>query len=73
MMLPDHKEITEVEMFLEDMAVPFGGENDGWGCFVGHVIIREGSASFLNPPSYTHKSHKIYYGTYSYWVIAQNA
>jgi hypothetical protein len=34
MMLPDHKEITEVEMFLEDAAVPFGGENDGWGCFV---------------------------------------
>jgi hypothetical protein len=34
MMLPDHKEITEVEMFLEDVAVPFGGENDGWGCFV---------------------------------------
>jgi hypothetical protein len=33
MMHPDHKEITEVEMFLEDAAAPFGGENDGWGCF----------------------------------------
>lgn len=33
MMLPDHKAITEMEMFLEDAASPFGGKNDGWGCF----------------------------------------
>ncbi|WP_409515559.1 hypothetical protein [Agrobacterium sp.] len=25
--------MTEMEMFLEDAADPFGGENDGWGCF----------------------------------------
>ena len=33
MMLPDHKEITDIEQLLEDAASPLGGENDGWGCF----------------------------------------
>lgn len=32
-MLPDHTEITEIEMFLENVITPLGGENDGWGCF----------------------------------------
>jgi Regulator of ribonuclease activity B len=32
-MLPDHSAITSFELELEDAATPFGGRNDGWGCF----------------------------------------
>lgn len=32
-MLPTHAGITDFEGTLEAAAVPFGGRNDGWGCF----------------------------------------
>lgn len=32
-MLPSHRDITTTEEFLAAAAEPFGGENDGWGCF----------------------------------------
>jgi hypothetical protein len=31
-MLPTHAGITEFEEFLEQLARPLGGRNDGWGC-----------------------------------------
>jgi hypothetical protein len=32
-MIPTHSGITEFEQELQDIANPFGGHNDGWGCF----------------------------------------
>jgi hypothetical protein len=32
-MIPDHQVITAIEAFLANAAEPFGGKNDGWGCF----------------------------------------
>lgn len=32
-MMPDHREITELENYLCKVSVKFGGRNDGWGCF----------------------------------------
>jgi hypothetical protein len=32
-MVPNHKDISELEDFLETAASPYGGEIDGWGCF----------------------------------------
>lgn len=32
-MLPRHNDISEFEDTLEELALPFGGLNDGWGCF----------------------------------------
>jgi hypothetical protein len=30
-----HEQIGEFENLLERIAAPFGGYNDGWGCFAG--------------------------------------
>jgi len=32
-MVPDHSAITQFERELAVIAMPFGGRNDGWGCF----------------------------------------
>lgn len=32
-MKPTHEAITEFERVLDDISIPFGGHNDGWGCF----------------------------------------
>ncbi len=32
-MLPTHQNISDFESMLEGLANPFGGANDGWGCF----------------------------------------
>ncbi|ESQ92352.1 ribonuclease E inhibitor RraB [Asticcacaulis benevestitus] len=32
-MVPDHAAITQFEKELSGIAMPFGGRNDGWGCF----------------------------------------
>ena len=32
-MIPSHSSISEFEETLEEAASPFGGRNDGWGCF----------------------------------------
>ena len=32
-MLPTHVGITSFESELERVAMPLGGQNDGWGCF----------------------------------------
>lgn len=32
-MLPTHEGITDFEHRLAEVSAPFGGENDGWGCF----------------------------------------
>lgn len=32
-MIPTHRSITDLERELELAALPFGGRNDGWGCF----------------------------------------
>lgn len=32
-MLPTHAGITGFEALIEEAAAPFGGTNDGWGCF----------------------------------------
>jgi hypothetical protein len=32
-MLPTYDAITEMEFRLAQLAAPFEGENDGWGCF----------------------------------------
>jgi hypothetical protein len=32
-MVPENEDITEFEEFLADLAIQFGGRNDGWGCF----------------------------------------
>jgi|SRR5450631_1438494 len=31
-MVPSHQEIGEFETFLQELADPLGGHNDGWGC-----------------------------------------
>lgn len=33
-MLPACERITEFELFLQSIASPLGGRNDGWGCFM---------------------------------------
>ena len=32
-MTPENEAVTEFEEFLADIAVQYGGRNDGWGCF----------------------------------------
>lgn len=32
-LVPSHKAITDFERELDEVAVPLGGHNDGWGCF----------------------------------------
>jgi hypothetical protein len=32
---PSHQEIGDFETTLQEVADPFGGRNDGWGCFSG--------------------------------------
>ena len=32
-MVPDHAAIAQFEKELGGIAMPFGGRNDGWGCF----------------------------------------
>lgn len=32
-MVPTHAAISEFEALLEQLASPYGGRNDGWGCF----------------------------------------
>ena len=33
-MVPSHREITEFENSLDQIAQSYGGEADGWGCFI---------------------------------------
>jgi hypothetical protein len=33
-MIPRHADIGQFEDYLENLAAPFGGRNNGWGCFV---------------------------------------
>jgi hypothetical protein len=35
-MVPSHEEIGAFEDSLQRVAEPFGGHNDGWGCFSEH-------------------------------------
>lgn len=32
-MVPNHEAITSIESHMEELAQPYGGRNDGWGCF----------------------------------------
>lgn len=32
-MVPDHAAITQFEKELSGIAMPFGGQKDGWGCY----------------------------------------
>jgi len=32
-MVPTHTHVTDFEQFLADTSGPYGGSNDGWGCF----------------------------------------
>jgi hypothetical protein len=32
-MVPENEAITDFEEFLADIAIQYGGRNDGWGCF----------------------------------------
>jgi hypothetical protein len=34
-MTPSHKEISDLETTLQEVAAVFWGRNDGWGCFSG--------------------------------------
>jgi hypothetical protein len=33
MMVPENGAITEFEEYLAELAIQYGGRNDGWGCF----------------------------------------
>jgi hypothetical protein len=33
MMVPENEAITEFEEYLAELAIQYGGRNDGWGCF----------------------------------------